>query len=72
MNGNITACTHSGQESLTSADDLNTKEEKHRPVCQLLYRNQGNNSYGVPHDVITVLEVGFQPGSLSLVSSEPP
>lgn len=47
------------------------KEEKHSPMCQLLYRNQGNNSYGVPHDVIIVLEVGLQPGSLSLAISEP-
>lgn len=70
MNGNITACTHSGQESLTSADDLNMKEEKRSPVCQLLYRNQGNNSYGIPHDVIIVLEVGMEPGSLSPVISE--
>lgn len=46
------------------------EEEKHSPVCQLPYNNQGGNSYGVAHDVIIVLEVGLQPGSLSLVISE--
>lgn len=47
LKGNITACTHSQQESLTSADDLGTRGGKVQFCVSASILEAGNDFYGV-------------------------